>query len=42
MQYLYKRVKKSYVDNKRQAVLNCKQDFNRARSPCESYLKIWK
>lgn len=41
MQYLYKRVKKSDVGNKRQADFNCKQDFNRARSPYESYLKIW-
>jgi len=27
--------------NKKQDSLNCKQDFIRARSACESYLKIW-
>lgn len=41
MQYLYKRANKSDVGSKRQAGLNCKQDFNRASPPCESYLKIW-
>lgn len=35
------RVRKSDVGNKRKARLNYKQDFNRARAPCGSYLKIW-